>query len=215
MHHDTASARSWVQLRVRVVACTAVDDPPPKQDDGPARGAVRAFGRRSDDGLQRTPLVLWRHRSSRRRLSRPNYPLRCAGRPRISARRQYTTPISRALAATTTDTIRRAVATCISSHFQRQLDAPPRKTNRDRSAERVWSPDLAPLWPLFVTNSGPVGVVIIPGRVGAVCRHQCWPHPRSDRSCRPSSLAVAVREVGQDAVTRGTVREDQERPTAR
>jgi hypothetical protein len=34
VHHDTASARSWVQLRVRVVACTAVDDPPPKQDDG-------------------------------------------------------------------------------------------------------------------------------------------------------------------------------------
>ena len=66
------------KLRVRVVACTAVDDPPPKQDDGPARGAVRAFGRRSDDGLQRTPLVLWRHRSSRRRLSMPNYPLRCA-----------------------------------------------------------------------------------------------------------------------------------------
>ena len=53
----TASARSWVQLRVRVVACTAVDDPPPKQDDGPAREAVRAFGRRSDDGLQRKPLV--------------------------------------------------------------------------------------------------------------------------------------------------------------
>jgi integrase len=69
--------------------------------------------------------------------------------------------------------------------------------------------------PLFVTNSGPVGVVIIPGRVGAVCRHQCWPHPRSDRSCRPSSLSVAVREVSQDAVTRGTVREDQERPPAR
>jgi len=43
----------------------------------------------------------------------------CTGRPSISARRQYTTPISRALAATTTDTIRRAVATCISSHFQR------------------------------------------------------------------------------------------------
>jgi len=37
----------------------------------------------------------------------------CTGRPSISARRQYTTPISRALAATTTDTIRRAVATCI------------------------------------------------------------------------------------------------------
>ena len=34
MHHDTASARSWVQLRVRIVACTAVDDPPPKLDDG-------------------------------------------------------------------------------------------------------------------------------------------------------------------------------------
>ena len=85
----------------------------------------------------------------------------------------------------------------------------------DAADWRVWSPDLAPLWPLFVTNSGPVGVVIIPGRVGAVCRHQCWPHPRSDRSCRPSSLSVAVREVSQDAVTRGTVREDQERPPAR
>jgi hypothetical protein len=78
VHHDTASARSWVQLRVRVVACTAVDDPPPKQDDGPARGAVGAFGRFCDDGLQRAPLLLWRHRSSRRRLRRPNYPLRCA-----------------------------------------------------------------------------------------------------------------------------------------
>jgi hypothetical protein len=78
VHHDTAPARSWVQLRVPVVACTAVDDPPPQQDDGPARGVVRAFGRRCDDGLQTTPLVLWRHRSSRRRLRRPNYPLRCA-----------------------------------------------------------------------------------------------------------------------------------------
>lgn len=26
----------------------------------------------------------------------------------------------------------------------------------------MWSPDLAPLWPLFFTNVGPVGVVIIP-----------------------------------------------------
>jgi hypothetical protein len=31
----------------------------------------------------------------------------CTGRPSISARRQYTTPISRDLAATTTDTTRR------------------------------------------------------------------------------------------------------------
>ena len=77
VHHDTAGP-VVVQLRGRVVACTAVDDPPPKQDGGPARGAVRAFGRRSDDGLQRTPLLLWRHRSSRRRLSSPNYPLQCA-----------------------------------------------------------------------------------------------------------------------------------------
>ena len=29
----------------------------------------------------------------------------CTGRPSISARRQYTTPISKALAATTTDTL--------------------------------------------------------------------------------------------------------------
>jgi YceI-like domain len=32
----------------------------------------------------------------------------CTGRPSISARRQYTTPISTALATTTTDTMRRA-----------------------------------------------------------------------------------------------------------
>jgi hypothetical protein len=41
VHHDTASARSWVQLRVRVVACTAVDDPPGRLSE-PQAGVDRA-----------------------------------------------------------------------------------------------------------------------------------------------------------------------------
>lgn len=40
MHHDTASAQSWVQLRVRVVACTAVDDPPPKGSEPTPPGST-------------------------------------------------------------------------------------------------------------------------------------------------------------------------------
>jgi len=50
----------------------------------------------------------------------------CTGRPSISARRQYTTPISRALAAPTTDTMRRAVATALvlpaSALFEQLVD---------------------------------------------------------------------------------------------
>jgi hypothetical protein len=59
-----------------------------------------------------------RHRSSRRRLSRPNYSPRCGeGGPSISAR-QCTTPVSTALATKTTETMPSAVATRTSSHFQ-------------------------------------------------------------------------------------------------
>ena len=42
----------------------------------------------------------------------------CTGRPSISARRQYTTPISTVFATMTTDTMRRAVASRTSSHSQ-------------------------------------------------------------------------------------------------
>src|SRR3954468_18776585 len=59
----------------------------------------------------------------------------CTGRPSISARRQDTTPISRALAATTTDTIRRAVATALVLTFSalvEQLGRPDGSTARRR-----------------------------------------------------------------------------------
>ena len=56
MHHDSIGPVVGSTPRARRgVYCR--HDPPPKQDDGPAREAVRAFGRRSDDGLQRKPLV--------------------------------------------------------------------------------------------------------------------------------------------------------------
>jgi hypothetical protein len=72
----------------------------------------------------------------------------------------------------------------------------------------VWSPDLAPLWPLFFTNVGPTGVVIIAGGVGRCVVTNVGPMlvqivPVARRSWRSG-------RVGQDAVTRGVVREDQE-----
>ena len=79
----------------------------------------------------------------------------------------------------------------------------------------MWSPDLAPFWPLFFTNVDPFGVVIVPaGWVRCVITNfgptLVQIVPVACRPCRSSSG-----RVGQDAVTGGVVREDQERPAAR
>jgi len=66
---------------------------------------------------------------------------------------------------------------------------------------------------MFFTNFGPGGLVISSGRVGRCVVTNFDPTLVQIVPVAPSSLAV-VREVGEDAVTRGTVRGDSEGPAA-